>query len=91
MNIADDKIVIFSLTTCPYCKAVKKFFKELGVDYSYIEVDDLSDEDYEQAMEHVLKYNPKKSFPTTVFGKSGEFVIGYDKEHLAEALRKMSA
>ncbi len=89
MNIPADKILVFSLTTCPYCKAVRRFLKEHNADFLYIEVDDLSDDDYAQAMEIVIKHNPKKSFPTIVFGKTGEAVIGLEKEHLAEALQKM--
>lgn len=36
-------VVIFSKTTCPYCKMAKNVFNEIGTNYKVIELDEHSD------------------------------------------------
>ncbi|XP_070557651.1 thioredoxin reductase 1, cytoplasmic-like [Ptychodera flava] len=37
----NNKVMIFSKSTCPFCKRVKKLFDELKVDYKAIELDEM--------------------------------------------------
>ncbi|NWU05465.1 GLRX2 protein, partial [Cephalopterus ornatus] len=37
--ISDNCVVIFSKTTCPYCKMAKKLFEGLNVNYTAVELD----------------------------------------------------
>merc|ERR1712212_486666 len=37
--IKDNKIMIFSKSYCPFCNRVKELFKQIGVEYSAIELD----------------------------------------------------
>ncbi|XP_011700079.1 PREDICTED: glutaredoxin-C4-like isoform X2 [Wasmannia auropunctata] len=41
--IAKDSVVIFSKTSCPYCKMAKKVFDSLKKPYTAIELDDRDD------------------------------------------------
>ncbi|ORX60371.1 glutaredoxin [Hesseltinella vesiculosa] len=41
--IANNKIVIFSKTYCPYCTSTKTLFKKLGQDATIIELDTRND------------------------------------------------
>ncbi|XP_016837143.1 glutaredoxin isoform X2 [Nasonia vitripennis] len=43
--IASDKVVIFSKTTCPYCKMAKEVFDKLKQSYTAIELDKRDDAD----------------------------------------------
>ncbi|XP_076292792.1 uncharacterized protein LOC143215008 isoform X2 [Lasioglossum baleicum] len=43
--IASDKVVIFSKSTCPYCKMAKKVFDSLKEKYTAIELDERDDGD----------------------------------------------
>lgn len=36
-------VVIFSKTTCPYCKVAKNVFNEIGASYKVIELDEHND------------------------------------------------
>jgi len=53
----------------------------LGVDYNYVDVDLLDEEDKERAEEEVKKWNPLCSFPTLVINDE-ESVTGYDEEEI---------
>eukprot|EP00184_Porphyridium_aerugineum_P008418 CAMPEP_0184691526 /NCGR_PEP_ID=MMETSP0313-20130426/355_1 /TAXON_ID=2792 /ORGANISM="Porphyridium aerugineum, Strain SAG 1380-2" /LENGTH=149 /DNA_ID=CAMNT_0027149261 /DNA_START=8 /DNA_END=457 /DNA_ORIENTATION=+ len=39
--ISKDKVVVFSKTSCPYCKAVKELFETMKVDYKVYELNKL--------------------------------------------------
>ncbi|ORZ22497.1 glutaredoxin-1 [Absidia repens] len=39
--IANNKIVVFSKSYCPYCKSTKELFKQLGEDIVVIELDQI--------------------------------------------------
>ncbi|GCC42988.1 hypothetical protein chiPu_0026900, partial [Chiloscyllium punctatum] len=38
-TITQNRVVIFSKTTCPYCDIVKNIFADLGIPYKAIELD----------------------------------------------------
>nr|XP_040040898.1 glutaredoxin 2 isoform X2 [Gasterosteus aculeatus aculeatus] len=41
--VSQNCIVIFSKTTCPYCKMAKNVFEEIGASYKVVELDEHSD------------------------------------------------
>ncbi|KAI1891516.1 hypothetical protein AGOR_G00144610 [Albula goreensis] len=41
--VSHNCVVIFSKTTCPYCKMAKNVFNEIGASYKVIELDEHSD------------------------------------------------
>ncbi|XP_035766651.1 glutaredoxin 2 [Neolamprologus brichardi] len=41
--VAQNCVVIFSKTTCPYCKMAKNVFNEIGATYKVIELDEHND------------------------------------------------
>lgn len=78
-------VVLYSLTTCIFCKRTKEFLDECGVQYQCILVDQLQGEERKQVIEDIKKVNPKLSFPTLVV--DGEPIIGFKKDDIEEALR----
>ncbi|XP_066152786.1 uncharacterized protein Grx1 [Euwallacea fornicatus] len=48
--IASDKVVIFSKTTCPYCKLAKEVFDKLKEKYTAVELDKRNDGDEIQSI-----------------------------------------
>jgi len=75
------KIMLYAISTCVWCKKTKKLLNSLGVDYNYVDVDLLDEEDKERAEEEVKKWNPLCSFPTLVINDE-ESVTGYDEEEI---------
>ncbi|XP_072244753.1 glutaredoxin 2 isoform X1 [Leuresthes tenuis] len=41
--VSQNCVVIFSKTTCPYCKMAKKVFNEIGTTYKVVELDEHND------------------------------------------------
>lgn len=75
------KIMLYALSTCVWCKKVKKLLNSLNVDYYYIDVDLLVDAEREKAEEEISKWNPMVSFPTIVVNDE-ESINGYDEEEI---------
>lgn len=82
---AKGNVVIYTLSTCGWCKKTKNLLKELGIGYSYVDVDLLLGPDREQAMEEVQKWNPRGSFPTIIINNS-DCILGFNEEKIREAL-----
>lgn len=79
-------VEIFTLSTCGWCKKVKKLLDNLDVEYKYIDIDLLSGEEKERALEDLEEYNPKKSTPTIIIDGGEEVIVGFKKEKIEEEL-----
>jgi glutaredoxin-like protein NrdH len=79
------KLLIYTLTTCIWCKKTKAFLDSLGVDYNFVEVDILSNEEREKALTEVKHYNPSCSFPTIVLNGE-QCIVGYNEAKIKEVL-----
>ena len=81
------RIMIYTLSTCGWCRKTKALLNELGVAYDYIDMDTLSSEDRTEVRNEVAKWNPACSFPTMVIdGK--ECIIGFMEEKIRSAAGK---
>ena len=79
------KILLYALSTCGWCKKTKELLNNLGVEYSYIHVDLLEDNDKDKVMKDVKKWNSLCSFPTIVINNR-ECIVGYKEDEIKEAL-----
>ncbi len=79
------EILLYTLSTCIWCRKTKQLLERLGVAYSYIELDRLSDVAKEAAVVELLKWNPDRSFPTMVINEQRS-IIGYKEAEIAEVL-----
>ena len=78
------KIMLYALSTCGWCRKTKELLEELGVEYDYVYVDLLEDEDKDVAMDEVKKWNPRCSFPTIVI--NDKCIVGFKEDEIREAL-----
>jgi glutaredoxin-like protein NrdH len=78
-------LLIYTLTTCIWCKKTKAFLDSLGVGYDFVEVDVLSNEEKEKALIEIKRFNPQCSFPTLVV-KGEHCIIGYNEAKIKETL-----
>lgn len=76
-------VTIYTTKICGFCKAVKSFFDENGVEYTEIDVG----ADRDKAREMIEK-SGQMGVPVTVIKEGGneELVVGFDKQRLAAAL-----
>ena len=77
----DKKIMLFTLSTCIWCRKTKALLNELGVGYQYVDVDLLSDTDQDEANIEMSKYQ-SGSFPTIVFNDGEKVIVGYEEEEI---------
>ncbi len=79
-------IMVYALSTCPWCGKTKKLLNELGVDYYFEDVDLASADDKKRIMAALAKWNPQNSFPTIVLNNS-KCIVGFKEQDLREALK----
>ena len=82
--MSDQKIILYSLSTCVFCDATKKMFDDLAIDYQCIQADELPDDEREKAIEELKKVNPRCSFPTVVI--ENHVIVGYKTQEIKETL-----
>ena len=78
------KIILYALSTCPWCSKTRDLLSSLGVKYDYVYVDLLKGTEREQAVNEVKSLNPNISFPIVTVG--GKVIIGFNEKAIREAL-----
>ena len=76
-----EKIVLYTLSTCMWCRMAKSLLSEIGVAYSYVDVDTLEGGDKDLAKAEIRRWNPSGSYPTIIVDDR-EVISGYDEEEL---------
>lgn len=77
-------VKIYTLSTCSHCKSTKSFLKQCNVSYDFVDVDLLSGDDRQKAIEEVRELNPRLSFPTLVIGE--KVIVGFKEDEIKDAL-----
>lgn len=78
-------VKVYSLSTCPWCKKVKKFLDQKNVEYEVVDVDLAQGDEQKKALEEVEKLTGKRAFPVTVI--NDEVIPGYKEDKIEEALK----
>jgi thioredoxin reductase (NADPH) len=74
-QIRDSHVLVYSKTTCPFCKRVKTLFGKLGIDATYVELDVVENGSDIQAV--LAELTGQKSVPNVFV--NGKHVGGCDK------------
>ena len=80
-------IVLYALSTCPWCRKTKKLLEDLGVEYYFGDVDLMNDAEKKEAMVVIQKWNPGASFPTMVIDNN-QCIIGFQENKIREYFSK---
>ena len=75
----ENKVIVYSTTTCPYCDMAKNYLTEKGVVYESIDVG----QNREKAMEMVKKSG---QMGVPVIDINGQIIRGFDKGAIDMAL-----
>lgn len=76
--------ILYTLSTCVHCTATKRFLREHGIDYDYVDVDTLDDGEKEKIRNEIMKISGGFRFPTIIVGK--KVIVGFYEDKLREAL-----
>jgi len=79
------KVTLYALSTCVWCKLTKQFLKDNDVEFDYVDVDLLNEEDKSKAHETISSKGGMLSYPTTIIDDK-TVVTGFRKDQLKEAL-----
>lgn len=72
-------ITLFALSTCIWCKKTKALFNDLGLEYSFVDVDLLFGSDREEAYAEMEKHNSEVAFPTIVINNGESVIVGFEE------------
>lgn len=76
------EIMLFTLSTCIWCKKTKALLKDLGLEHNYVDVDLLFGSDQAEAYQEMWKHNHGTSFPTIIINNGEDIIIGFDEKKL---------
>ncbi len=74
------QVLMYGLSTCPYCRKAKEFIMAHNIGYTLVEVDLLTGAEKEAAVKKVAELNPRLSFPTIKIydDHNAEVYVGMD-------------
>jgi glutaredoxin len=81
-----DKVVIYALSTCPWCKKARKFFLEKNIIVEYLEYDKVDEETRKSIKEDCSHFMEELAFPVVKAGE--DVVVGYDPKKYSSLLDK---
>ena len=79
-------IMLYALSTCPWCKKTKKLLDDLGVEYYYEDIDLLNSKEKAVAIEVIKQWNPSCSFPTLVINNQ-KCIVGFKENEIRDAVK----
>jgi glutaredoxin-like protein NrdH len=79
------KVLMYTLSTCAWCKKTKKFLKDNHIEYEYVDVDLCNDEDHEKIRNAILRRGGALSYPTLIVDDK-KVITGYSEDEIKEAL-----
>ncbi|MFA6383991.1 MAG: glutaredoxin family protein [Candidatus Omnitrophota bacterium] len=82
--MAAKKIKVYALSTCPWCRKAKQFFKERDVPFEEIDYDLCEARKQEEALVEMKRYGAGDSFPFVLIGEDP--VEGYNPDMYCELL-----
>jgi len=80
------KVMLYALSTCPWCRKTKTLLGEIGVAYDYVDVDHLDGKEREETLNVIRKWNPACSFPTLVINET-KCIVGFAENDIKTALK----
>ena len=75
---------MYTLSTCPWCRKTKQFFKDRNVPFDYVDYDLANGEEQEKILEVMAKYTEDTTFPFVKIGK--DVVVGYNPDKFERLL-----
>jgi glutaredoxin len=79
------KVFMYTLSTCPWCRKTKQFFRDKNIPFEYVDYDLVGEKEQEKILEEISKYGGS-AFPFVKM--DGEVIIGYQPQKYAELLSK---
>ncbi|MDO9539922.1 MAG: glutaredoxin family protein [Methanocalculus sp.] len=80
-------LVLYALSTCRWCAMTKELLQSLHLKFRYVYADMLPQDEMEEAIREVERFNPAGSFPLLVInGKDA--IIGYKEAEIRKVFER---
>lgn len=76
-------LVLFALSTCPWCRKTREFLEKNNIPYRFVYVDTQEGISRSETVDELKKWNPKTSLPTLVIDNS-DVMIGFNEPEYRE-------
>jgi glutaredoxin len=80
------KVLMYTLSTCPWCRKTKQFFKDKNIPFDFVDYDVASDEEQDRIVADMRKHTSHISFPYVVI--DDKVVQGYNPDKYEELINK---
>ena len=80
-----NKVFIYALSTCAWCKMTKQYLKDNDIEYEYVDVDKCSREDLSKVKENILNRGGSLSYPVIIVNDK-TLINGFRKDKIKETL-----
>jgi glutaredoxin len=80
------KVLMYTLSTCPWCRKTKQFFKDKNIPFDFVDYDVVSDEEQDRIVADMRKHTSHISFPYVVI--DDKVVQGYNPDKYEELINK---
>jgi glutaredoxin len=76
---------MYTLSTCPFCRKTKKYFRDRNIPFDYVDYDTSEEKVQERIAADMMKHTDHIAFP---FVRIGDLVvIGYNPERYDQLLK----
>jgi len=79
------KVLMYTLSTCAWCKRTKKFLSDNDIEYEYIDMDLCKEEDREKIRKNIRDRGGDVAFPTMIVDDK-ILITGFLTDKIKEAL-----
>jgi glutaredoxin len=77
------KVIVYALSTCPWCRKTKKFFTDHEIPFNYVDYD-LADQTTQEGIMRELDAAGASGFPFVRIGE--QVIVGYQPDGFSAAL-----
>jgi glutaredoxin-like protein NrdH len=82
-----DEVFVYALSTCPWCRKVKRWFTDAQIPFEYVDVDLLPGEEQDATAEKAYQLSGARRYPVVVI--NGEVVVGFNTDRYLELLKSV--
>lgn len=79
------QILVYALSTCGWCKRAKQFLKDNDVEYEYVDIDLINNDDKEKIKQDITTRGGPLAYPTLIIDNK-ILMTGAPQERLKEIL-----
>jgi glutaredoxin-like protein NrdH len=79
------KVLLYALSTCPWCKKEKQLLRDNNIEFEYVDVDLCNDEDYDKIGDDLLNRGGRFSFPAIIIDDR-ILINGFKEDEIRESL-----